>query len=337
MKNYELFVGVDISKKTFDASLTRTGDLSQMLHAKFDNTTAGFKKLSTWVKKYKKKNSITGPVLFGMEHTGIYTLALCVFMKEQQLDYTIESGLQIKRSLGIRRGKDDKSDSKDIAKYVLLHVKSLKINNLLSARLMRLKNLLAFRAKLVKQKVMLEVSAKEADQLLPEEFKVDLIQEKSTDFINAIKAAIRQVEKAILAIIKENKELDRLYQLVSSVKGIGLIIGANMLVHTQAFKAFQNARQFACYIAVAPFGQQSGSSLKIDPKVSKLGYTKLKALFSNACCSAIQHDQQIKAYFKRKIAEGKKEGCVYNAIKNKLIARIFAVVKRGTPFVDLKY
>lgn len=337
MKNYGLFIGIDISKKTIDAGLTTDGDKTKMNHCKFENNLKGFKKLIAWIRRYTTNNQVESDWLFCMEHTGVYTFALCVFLEDTKLDYSMESALRIKRSLGIRRGKDDKSDSKDIAKYAFTHHKSMKINNLPSRNLMKLKSLLSFRERLVKQKVMLQASAKEFNQCMPEIFKVELIGVDSADCIKLIKDKIKMVEKAIRQIIKQDDELNRLYELVVSVKGIGLVIATTMIVHTNAFKAFTNARKFACYIAIAPFGETSGTSLNKDPKVSKLGYKKIKALFSNACCTAIQHDKQIKAYFNRKIAEGKSKGCVYNAVKNKLVARIFAVVKRGTPFVELTY
>lgn len=44
----------------------------------------------------------------------------------------------------------------------------------------------------------------------------------------------------------------------------------------------------------------------------------------------------LKEYFDRKTAQGKEFGVVLNAIKYKLIQRMFAVVKRGTPFVQLQ-
>jgi len=337
MKNYGLFIGIDISKKWIDVALSIDGNKPQMVHRQFDNEEKGFKKLIAWIKKYVVQNQLKGDWIFCMEHTGVYTLPLCVFLKEKGLDYAMESALHIQRSLGIRRGKNDKADSKDIAKYAFHHSKELKINNLPSVELIQLKSLLSFRDRLVKQKVMLQSSGKELNKVMPEQFKVEWIIEESAQMISLLKTKIKAVEKAILDIIKNNEELSRLYELITSVKSIGLIIGAYMIVHTNAFQAFENARQFACYIAVAPFGQSSGSSLSKDPKVGKIGYKKIKALFSNACSCAIQHDKQIKAYFERKHKEGKSEGCIYNAIKNKLIARIFAVVKRGTPFVELTY
>lgn len=337
MKNYGLFIGIDISKLWIDVSLALDGNKAKMLHCQFDNNLAGFKKLLAWIKKYVKANKVKQDWLFCMEHTGVYTLQLCVFLQERELDYALESGLQIKRSLGIRRGKSDKADSKDIAKYALMNYKDMRINNLPSSKLMQLKNLLTFRAQLVKQKVMLQNSYQAFKKGMPEQFKVDLIQEHGAAIIKNLKASIRKTEKEISEIIEQDEELKRLYDLVVSVKGIGLVIGTNMLVYTNAFKSFTKARKFACYISVAPFGEKSGTSTKIDPRVSNLGHKKLKALFSNACCSAIRYDQQIKKYYNRKIKEGKEDGCVFNAVKNKLIARIFAVVKRGTPYVELQY
>lgn len=62
----------------------------------------------------------------------------------------------------------------------------------------------------------------------------------------------------------------------------------------------------------------------------------LKSDLSMAARSARIHDLQIKEYFERKTAQGKEFGVVLNAIKYKLIQRMFAVIKRGTPFVQLQ-
>ena len=43
--------------------------------------------------------------------------------------------------------------------------------------------------------------------------------------------------------------------------------------------------------------------------------------------SAIQNDPEMKAYFERKVAEGKNKMSVFNAVRNKLIHRVFAVIR----------
>ena len=46
-----------------------------------------------------------------------------------------------------------------------------------------------------------------------------------------------------------------------------------------------------------------------------------------------ENDTELKAYYSRKIAEGKNKMSVINAVRNKLVHRITAVVKRGTSFI----
>lgn len=63
---------------------------------------------------------------------------------------------------------------------------------------------------------------------------------------------------------------------------------------------------------------------------------RLKSLLHMGALSAIKVDPDLKAYYERKISEGKKPMSVINAVRFKLIDRIFAVTKRGEPFVKSK-
>jgi len=335
MKKYVLFIGIDMSKKWFDASLTTDGDKKQMLHKQFNNTTSGFRQFINWIKKQARQSGIEGDWLFCLEHTGVYTLPLCVFLEQEAFDFVLESALRIKRSLGIRRGKNDKADSKDICAYAYFNVKRLKISKLAAKELMQLKNLLSHRARLVKQRAMFKGSFGEYDAFMPKEFSCSSIEEDNKELIAILSTKIRAIDQQIKQIIQQNEELNRLYQLARSVKGIGPVIAATLLVYTNAFKAFDNARKFACYIGIAPFEETSGTSVYIPAKVSRLAYLKIKALIGNGVNSAVRHDKELRAYYQRKIAEGKNKYKVLNALKNKLIARVFATVKRGTPYVEL--
>ena len=51
-----------------------------------------------------------------------------------------------------------------------------------------------------------------------------------------------------------------------------------------------------------------------------------------ASLSGVRKDEELKKYYERKVAEGKNKMSVLNAVKNKLVARVIAVVKRGTPY-----
>ncbi|MCF8460716.1 MAG: transposase [Flavobacteriales bacterium] len=101
-----------------------------------------------------------------------------------------------------------------------------------------------------------------------------------------------------------------------------------MLVLTNNFASFENARKFNCYAGLAPFEHSSGSSIKSKTRTSPLRNRKTKALLLNRANSAAVHDTELRSYFKRKTGEGKHRMVVLNAIACKLVYRIFAVVNR---------
>jgi len=334
MQKYHLFIGIDISKQWIDVCASHDGPKKDMPHQRFDNNKKGFHQMVRFVRDHARQHRLEGPWLFCMEHTGVYVLPLCNFLEHQQLDYILESALQIFKSLGIRRGKSDKADAADIARYLFLHHREIKPYRLPSDTLLKINNLLRLHDRLTKAHAALKTAAKELKGFAGEALNKEVVQ-VSTDTMSYLKEQLNKVDRGILDLIKSSDELQRLYQLVTSVKGVGLIIGANLLVCTNGFKSFQTARQFACYIGVAPFGYSSGTTVKRPDQVSHLANKKIKALISNGAMSAIRNDQEIKAYYLRKIAEGKNSFLVQNNIKNKLVQRIFAVVKRGTPYVEL--
>lgn len=125
------------------------------------------------------------------------------------------------------------------------------------------------------------------------------------------------------------------YELLISLKGIGLVVGCQLIYHTGNFTRFANWRAFSSYCGTAPFEHRSGTSIHRRKQCHYLGDRKMKSLLSMASVSAIQHDAELRLYYKRKLAEGKDKMVAVNNVRNKLIARAFAVVKRGTPYVVL--
>ncbi len=328
---YSLFAGIDISKNDFEiALLNEKGVLIKS--KKFLNKKEGFKKMHSWISK-------TGDIeetLFCLEHSGVYTLPICVFFEEYDLHYSLQAGLQIKRSMGIQRGKSDKADARMIGKYVYLNRDEIKCSKLPSSSILKMKSILSYRERLVKYKVALTTAGKELKSFSDQDIHL-IVLEDSSLHLEQINQSICRIDKKLMEIIKEDEELNKLFGLITSVKGIGLQIAAHLLVVTHGFTRFETWRKFSCYTGTAPFEYSSGTSIRGKTRVSFLGNKKMKALLGNGIASAIQHDPEIAAYYKRKINEGKHKMLVMNSIKNKLISRVFAVVKRQTPYVVLKH
>ncbi len=143
------------------------------------------------------------------------------------------------------------------------------------------------------------------------------------------------------ATLEEDEQIQKHFRLITSVVGIGMIARRTVtavafLIYTQDFTAFDNARQFACYAGVAPFEYSSGSSIRGKTKISPLANRKMKALLSNCASAAVQHDPELKAYYQRKVSQGKAKMSALNAVRAKLINRVFATVNRGTEYVVMK-
>lgn len=323
------FIGVDISKKTLDVviydSKKKHSDSANYL--KVSNDEEGFNRMVSWFQG--KRMSLSGMVI-GMESTGIYGFDLRVFLESKGIDHCVYMPLALKRSLGLTRGKNDKLDAERIAYYTWLHREELSCSKLSGSAVLRLQELSNERKTLVKQQAVYKAYLTEMDG---RERTASCV--RAEEMLAFLKAQTEAVEKEMEEVISRDSSLSRNYRLLLSIKGIGSVNAIHTIIHTNNFEAFETARQFACYLGIAPFGHTSGTTVKGKPKVLRMGPKQLKADLSQAANSAIVWDKELKAYYERKRKEGKAYGVVLNAVKFKLVCRMFAVVKRGTPFVEL--
>jgi transposase len=329
---FSYFIGIDVSKLTIDLAIYVSAN-APILHQQFENRPSGFRKLLRWVHSSCGKSEL----LFCLEHTGIYALPLCCFMEEQQLNYSLQSALQVKKSMGIQRGKSDKADAKLLARYAYLYREEIQLSHLPTQTLSKIQHLLAYRQRLVKSKVALEVAAKELAAFVDKDFSSGVIKD-SQKHIHRLQESITSLDKQLQQIIQADCEVKRVYQLVTSVAGVGLQTAAHLMLATHCFTNFDNWRQLVpagirCYVGTAPFEHSSGSSVRGKTRLSKVGDMKLKALLSNGATSVIQSENEFSVYYHRKIAEGKAKLVALNGVRNKILSRVFSVVKRGTPYI----
>ena len=324
------FIGIDISKVNIDAAMLNENEPKRFQNGRFSNDLKGFEAMENWLSKHDVK---VKDCLFCMEHTGTYGLLLFAWLSKQNADFCVEPGLQIKRNLGMTRGKADKIDARRIATYAMEKKAKLKQYELPSENLIRIKQILTYRDQLVRLRTSLKNSL-QSHQEYQQISSLDFVTKDIQKQIMQLDESIESCEKQIKEIIKSEEDLKQNFKLATSVKGIGLVIASFMLVSTNNFTGFDNGRKYACYAGIAPFPNESGTSIKGKTKVSHLANKKIKTLLSNGANSAKSHDPEIKAYYERKIEEGKDHKSVINAISCKLVNRVFAVVKRQTPYIS---
>lgn len=154
-----LFIGIDISKATLDVSVLSPADTNTLSYAQFLKNTKGFTQLLKWL----KQNSEGMPVntwRICMENTGISSLERNCFLHKKGIWQCLENALQIKRSMGVLRGKSDKADSGTIALYAYRFQDKLKPYVLPDKTLLRLRALFAQRERLVSLHVQLQLGIK---------------------------------------------------------------------------------------------------------------------------------------------------------------------------------
>lgn len=326
------FIGVDISKNTLDAAIYPAKDKKlDFLH--FDNTQKGLGEMMTWLKRRGVKPS---EMVICAEHTGVYTNPLIAFAEKKGLALSLNSPLDIKHSMGIARGKNDAVDAGRIAEYAHNHRDKLRLYEKPSEAIMKLQYLLTERRQYMRQRTAL-INLNSAMG----KYETREARTRNESAIHHCEKLVKKVEEQMMAVLCTDPDVKRNFDLVSSVKGIGLINAINTVVYTKNFKAFETPRKYACYIGVAPFDHTSGTSVKGRTQVSKMCRTQQKAELSMAARSAVIHDPGLKRYYQRKMKEkgGGKDvhGVVLNAVKFKLILRMFAVVKSGQPYKVLNY
>lgn len=331
---YKFFVGIDVSKNTLDVGLINSTDSGLIKHHQVSNDDDGIAGMVNWL---EQQASFSMEVtLFCLEHTGIYNYPLLQFFTRNSSSVWVENPMQIKKSLGLQRGKNDKVDAVRIANYAFRSVDRVKLWQPSRIVVDKLKHLSALRERLVETKKRLQTPVNELLEI-GNDSMARILGKSMRKTMTGLDKDLKSVEQQMKDVIDGDDDLKKLYALVTSVVGIGFVTGVNLIVYTNEFRRFTNHRQFACYSGVAPFEHKSGSSIRGRTRVSPLANKKVKTNLHMASLTGIKLDEGLKAYYERKVAQGKNKMSVLNAIRNKLLSRVFAVVKRGEPYQKTNY
>ena len=328
-KNYQVFIGIDVSKNKLDFCILEQADVIKKKSGIIANTQTGIRQLFTLL---KKKGIELQSVLFCLENTGVYSMPLCYWLQAKGFDYWVVPALEIKKSKGIRRGKSDKADAADIAQYALTHLHCVRLSTLPENDFIELRLLLTQREKTLRATALFN-STLEAVGFVPAAALKDTLKQSKTA-IAFLQRQLKAVDKLIDDLVKKNETFKRQNELLQSIPGVGKQTSVTLIAYTQAFTLFKTHRQFACFAGVAPFEYSSGSSIRGKTKVSQLANKKIKSILNMAALSAKKSDPQLNQYFLKKTGEGKNKMLVLNAIRCKIISRAFAVIKRDSFFVN---
>ena len=321
-EQFTFFVGTDVSKLTLDMSIISKG--MEVHCTQIANTK---KAIDTWFKKMSNATGISVTnTLFCMEFTGIYNYHLVEYLDNKAAKMWIMPGAQLKHGKGMDRGKSDKADAKKIALYGFTHPHEVRLWKQPRLVIKQLRTLIKNREGIIKTRHQYERRLKESKGLVDKK-ELAITKKYCQPMLDLVAKQIKEIDKEIKELIATDEKLNELSGYIQSVDGVGIVTAAEMIVTTNEFENYDDAKKLACHCGVVPFKKESGTSIKGRASVSHKANKKMKRLLHLAALSAIKVKGEFKQYYERKKAEGKHVMSVLNAIRNKLVLRIFACVK----------
>jgi len=332
-KDVKCYLGMDVSKLWVDITLMRVVDHHKQptTTERFDNTEAGIKAMDKWLRK--QQVPFDDNSLLVVENTGVYHRLIWGYCSRHGLPLHIGNATHIKHSFGIARGKNDKLDSQRLCSYTFKNAEELKATPALNPVLLQLKDLLTARSRLLTQLNSIKQYLGELKLSNTKEVR-QALERVHAAAQEGIKASLKTIEEQIHQLIQHDEVIKNNYDLLVSVPGIGHFTAVYIICCTNNFICKVTGKQLASYAGVAPFGNTSGTSVKGRDKVHQMANKELKKLLHMGALSAIQHYEEFRTYYERKVKEGKHELAVLNAIRSKIALRAVAVINNRQPYVD---
>ena len=306
--------GIDLSKEKFDVNYINKDQ--KETHKIFQNTCKG-------ISKFLEK--LPNEVVLVAEHTGVYGDLLVYLSNQMNVEICLESGYNIRHSLGLHKGKTDKLDAARIREYGERFFDKLKPFTCNLEEIAELEEIYSLRKQIVKERKMLLCHLEKKNQSA---FNSCIAHSVSQTTLEAQNAAIDELEQEILDLIHSHAHLCRNFELLISILGIGSVTASCLIIKTKNFTKITTAREAASYAGVCPFPNSSGKMVK-KSRVSSMSDKELKTLLFMCALSAVKFNKEYKLYYQKKALEGKHHYLIMNNISNKLLRTIFRIVETG--------
>ena len=306
------YYGIDISKDVFDVMN------EQGVHYQFKNNHSGFKNFLKHLDKYSH---------CVMEATGYYHYKLAYYLVENRILVSVENPLSVKRFIQMKLSKikTDKSDAKMICTYAR------------NVKLRLWKGQTKEHQECLQMTRMLSIYTKQSTALKNKLHGEEVLGTPSKVVVRSIKRSLKSIQKEMklieekLLILVKN-EHQELLTLVESIPGIGRKTSVLLLVLTDGFERFNTASELCSYAGITPVIRQSGSSVRGQARISKIGNQKLRNLLFLCSFNACKYNKACKALYDRIVAKGKSKKLALLAVCNKLLKQAFAVAKSRIPY-----
>lgn len=319
-------VGLDIASEQFVAAVGTCPWQLVVKGTEFTNDPDGFHTFEHWLQQQQCTPEQT---VICMEATGVYGEALAAFMVVQGYRVAVEPPLKVKRAFAPSGPKTDAVDAQQIAEYACRYLDELHVWQPTSELLEQLQVLLRTREQLVQQSVA-QQNALQA--LQRKHIRTPLAEQVHQRLVLELKSHIRALERELHRLLEHEPPFAHLVALLMSVPGVGLLFATHLLVLTHTSTEPVSLTHLAAHLGICPYERRSGKRVYARPTSRHYGPSQPRKLLHLAARSVVTHNERFRAYYQRKLAEGKPKRLVLNNVANKLLRVCLAVLASGQPY-----
>lgn len=308
------YIGIDVASKKLNIHITG------METADFEIPNSA-EALEGFVKEHSLSPE---ECIVGAESTGKYHLITQKFFVEQGFGFRLLNPICTKQATKatVRKKKTDQSDAVLIA-FMISQGAGDRITpdqlDTVKRNLLRARNTLNKHQKAI--------------GLLRDQLKMDINGEEMKKAIKALESVIKTMKAAAEKLEKEalEQKQNQDEKIIQSVPGFAKLLSATVSSEVGNFNRFPSSAQFKAYVGIDPKVIQSGNSQRYG-RITKRGKPHLRSALYLAAQVARQHDPELKAFFEKKMSEGKPFRVAVCAVARKLCERVYAVVTKGVPY-----
>lgn len=312
-----IVLGIDIAKKTFDATLIE--DTGRKRSKEFKNNESGFKQLQTWIERYE-----SGQLHVCMEATSIYWEELAEFLHGLGHVVSVVNPARIKGHAmsQLRRSKTDPIDGDVIADFCLTHQPNAWTPPTAEERKLRA---------LVRHLQTLKKTRTQQSNRLSTARDTEVRSSLQT-ILDTLATEIERIEQRIQDFIEDLPDLKEKQKLLASIQGIGDKTAVHIIAEMYDLEDYKNAKAAAADAGVTTSHFSSGSSVRRRPKMSRMGKASIRGALYLPALTAMRHNPIVRALAERLEAKGKPKKVIIVAAMRKLMHLAYGVLKNKKPF-----
>jgi transposase len=320
--------GIDVSAKTLDVAIHSNGQ--DLPITQFNNNLEGHQKLIQLLTKRKVHARVV------LEATGSYSLGLALVLADHPRSQVMVANPRAMKSYAeaiMQRGKSDPLDAGTILDFCkrmdfVPWARPAEERLVLRGITRRIRQLTG---ETIAEKNRLHAKGFEGEM---GEFVIDDVEVN----LRHLKDRVNLLKNKALDLIKLHEDLKANYDLLLTIKGVGVTSALHILGELMVMPEDMTAPQWVACAGLDPRICQSGTSLDKAKRISKAGNKYLRAALYMPAMTASNRDPNVQSFYRKLVDERGKKGIVaLVAVMRKLLHAIWGMFRHNQPFDGTKF